>query len=75
MVNWLFEKSEDLSIDRTDIQLFGDSAGGNLVTNVALEILQWVTFTASCILKWEINAPLAGKLKSLEWEIKIAYNA
>ena len=46
MVNWLFEKSEDLSIDRTDIQLFGDSAGGNLVTNVALEILQWVTFTA-----------------------------
>ena len=42
LVKWLFDNSEQLNIDKDNIQLFGDSAGGNLVTNVALELLQQV---------------------------------
>ena len=43
MVTWLFDNSEDLGIDKTDIQLFGDSAGGALVTIVAIELLRQVS--------------------------------
>ncbi len=43
LTKWVFDNCDKLGIDRNKIQLVGDSAGGNLVLNVALELLKNVS--------------------------------
>ncbi|XP_063729745.1 arylacetamide deacetylase-like [Symsagittifera roscoffensis] len=40
MVKYIMDHSEQLGVDRRNVQIFGDSAGGNLVTQVALQMLE-----------------------------------
>ena len=42
LTKWVFVHSEQLGIDRNKIQITGDSAGGNLVLNVAIELMKEV---------------------------------
>ena len=42
MVKYIMDNSDQLGVDRHNVQIFGDSAGGNLVTQVALQLLEQV---------------------------------